>query len=358
MLITLETDRIRLADIEAEILDLERSIATLRAEKAQVQGRLDSYKYPVLTLPNEIVSEIFIHFLPPYPQCPPLSGSLSPNTLVRICRQWREVALDTPALWRAIRLSDRRIQSVEIQRHIADTWLRRSRFRPLSIVFEFLYLDPDFRTSELFATLIRHRARWEHLKLTLSPSDLLAISLEESMPLLRYLHLFLAAPTVFAFPDAPLLRQVILDDSAARSVTLPWVQLTSLTLHYAYEKDSMRILQQTVNLVHCELYLRDDDQPQTDSDITLPRLESLILDLVFINYISTATGFLDALIVPALRTLRIREEFLGSSPISSLTSFISRSACNLQEVCIVNRHLVRPGLYREAFPSIPTFSFR
>jgi hypothetical protein len=182
------------------------------------------------------------------------------------------------------------------------------------------------------------------------------ISLKESMPLLRYLHLSLAAPTVFAFPDAPLLRQVILDDSAARSVTLPWVQLTSLTLHYAYAKDSMRILQQTVNLVHCELYLRDGDQPQTD--ITLSRLESLILDLVFINYISMATGFLDALIVPALRTLRIREEFLGSSPISSLTSFISRSACNLQEVCIVNRHLVRAGLYREAFPSIPTFSFK
>jgi hypothetical protein len=143
MFTTIDADRTRLVDIEAQILDLERSLsvsenlreperalATLRAEKTQVQGRLDSYKYPVLTLPNEIVSEIFVHFLPPYPQCPPLSGILSPNTLTRICRQWREVALATPALWRAIGLSDHRI-SFEQQHHITINWLKRSRHCPL-----------------------------------------------------------------------------------------------------------------------------------------------------------------------------------------------------------------------------------
>ncbi|KAJ7917678.1 hypothetical protein B0H13DRAFT_2657737, partial [Mycena leptocephala] len=67
MLTNLDADRSRVADISAQILDLERSISALRIEKTQAQERLDSYKYPVLTLPNEIVSEIFIHFLPPYP---------------------------------------------------------------------------------------------------------------------------------------------------------------------------------------------------------------------------------------------------------------------------------------------------
>ncbi|KAJ7903835.1 hypothetical protein B0H13DRAFT_2025532, partial [Mycena leptocephala] len=145
MLIALDADRTRLVEIQTQILDLEHSLfssenprdlepslATLRTEKTEVQGRLDSYIYPVLTLPNEIVSEIFVHFVPPYPQRPPLTGILSPNTLARICRQWREVALATPALWRAIRLSDDRIV-LERQRHIADTWLSRSRFCPLSV---------------------------------------------------------------------------------------------------------------------------------------------------------------------------------------------------------------------------------
>ncbi|KAJ6562466.1 hypothetical protein B0H19DRAFT_1144629 [Mycena capillaripes] len=98
MLADLRAHRARVADLEAKILDLERSLSALRTEKLQVQQRLDSYKYPALTLPNEIVSEIFIHFLPIYPLCPPLTGTLSPTALTQICRQWREIALSTPAL--------------------------------------------------------------------------------------------------------------------------------------------------------------------------------------------------------------------------------------------------------------------
>ncbi|KAJ7894013.1 hypothetical protein B0H13DRAFT_2526169, partial [Mycena leptocephala] len=139
--------------------------------------RLDSYKYPVLTLPNEIVSEISIHFLPVYPLCPPFIGVFSPTTLTQICCQWREVALATPELWRAIGSSDHRI-SFEQQRHITVNWLIRSRFCPLSIVLE----RPDSRTPELLATLIPHRARWEHLQLGIQPRHL--PPLEGPMPLL------------------------------------------------------------------------------------------------------------------------------------------------------------------------------
>jgi hypothetical protein len=44
----LEADRAVVAGLEAQILDLERSLSALRIEKALVQERLDSYKYPVL----------------------------------------------------------------------------------------------------------------------------------------------------------------------------------------------------------------------------------------------------------------------------------------------------------------------
>ncbi|KAJ7882301.1 hypothetical protein B0H13DRAFT_1629544, partial [Mycena leptocephala] len=99
MLSALAADRARVADIEARILELERSLAALRLQKTVVQERLDSYKYPVLRLPNEIVSEIFTHFLPIYPLCPPVAGLLSPTVLTHICRKWREIALTTPDLW-------------------------------------------------------------------------------------------------------------------------------------------------------------------------------------------------------------------------------------------------------------------
>ncbi|KAJ7822363.1 hypothetical protein B0H13DRAFT_1659736, partial [Mycena leptocephala] len=77
-------------------------------------------------LPNEIIFEIFIHFLPIYPAWP-FTGLLSPTTLTHICRQWREITLTTPLLWRAIGLSDER------RSDICNTWLTRSRRCPLSI---------------------------------------------------------------------------------------------------------------------------------------------------------------------------------------------------------------------------------
>ncbi|KAJ7871612.1 hypothetical protein B0H13DRAFT_2554411 [Mycena leptocephala] len=84
MLSGLEADRTRIADLDAQISDLERSLSALREEKNLAQERLDSYKYPVLTLPNEIVSNIFVHFLPAYPEYPPLAGLLSPTLLTHI----------------------------------------------------------------------------------------------------------------------------------------------------------------------------------------------------------------------------------------------------------------------------------
>ncbi|KAJ7473247.1 hypothetical protein FB451DRAFT_1133777 [Mycena latifolia] len=128
-------DRAHIADIEAQILTLERAIGELRAEMQRTQERLDSYAYPVLTLPNETVSEIFVRFLPVYPLCPPQTGLLSPTVLTHICRKWREIALATPALWRAISIVDD-IDSDRTdgrQLHILESWLNRSGCLPLAV---------------------------------------------------------------------------------------------------------------------------------------------------------------------------------------------------------------------------------
>jgi hypothetical protein len=78
---TLAADRARLADLDAQILDLERSLSALRSQRQPVYEHLSAYTYPVLTLPNEITTEIFIHFLPNYPSWPPLTGPNSPTLL-------------------------------------------------------------------------------------------------------------------------------------------------------------------------------------------------------------------------------------------------------------------------------------
>ncbi|KAJ7649376.1 hypothetical protein DFH06DRAFT_901717, partial [Mycena polygramma] len=67
--------------------------------KCDLEVGLSQVVYPVLTLPPEILSGIFVECLPthehrarPFPVTPPLS-------LAQVCRHWRSIALLTSELW-------------------------------------------------------------------------------------------------------------------------------------------------------------------------------------------------------------------------------------------------------------------
>ncbi|KAJ7641189.1 hypothetical protein FB45DRAFT_785195, partial [Roridomyces roridus] len=125
-------DRARIAALDAEIHELQQRIHALQTEQKSCQQRLDAYKYPVLTLPNEITSEIFVHFLPAYPKYPQLTGLDSPSSLTHICRKWRDIAKATPKLWRAISTTIYTANQAE-QTRVVQTWLAKSGSCPLSI---------------------------------------------------------------------------------------------------------------------------------------------------------------------------------------------------------------------------------
>ncbi|KAJ7239205.1 hypothetical protein B0H12DRAFT_82634 [Mycena haematopus] len=358
MLDSLQADRLRLLDLATRIMDLERSLLALRTEQNLVQERLDAYKYPVLTLPNELTVEIFIHFLPIYPAPPPLTGLTSPTCLTHICRQWREVALATPALWRAIQFEYDYI-TYERNRHIFEAWIRRSGSCPLSI-------DIDCHNSEVLDELIANSsltvttARWEHLKFAVSLSSLHKIG--SSMPMLRSLDLITSFPDdndAFTLNEAPQLRTVLLVGNVITKITLPWIHLTCLTLSWGRINRCAQILAQALNLVQCVLILDDrqlvNEPTLDDLTISLPCLESLVLSTKFSQQLEVA-GFIHRFVVPALCRLEVEEVFLGAEPIPGLELFISKSRCRLQTVCITYA-TTNPESYQLAFPSIPTLFF-
>ncbi|KAJ7280806.1 hypothetical protein C8J57DRAFT_1124314, partial [Mycena rebaudengoi] len=129
---TLSDMRRSISELDARILALEEALGAAKLERQDLQTRLDAYKYPVLTLPTDITSEIFVHFLPPYPEHPPPTGPASPEFLAHICQAWREIALSTPRLWRAIEL---RLPTTSPTRalDLLRTWVSRSKYCPLSI---------------------------------------------------------------------------------------------------------------------------------------------------------------------------------------------------------------------------------
>ncbi|KAJ7804709.1 hypothetical protein B0H14DRAFT_1612354 [Mycena olivaceomarginata] len=178
------------------------------------------------------------------------------------------------------------------------------------------------------SALVPHRARWEHLGL--QTLTYLLRGIEGPMPLLRSLNLRLLNrdSTQFSFLDAPLLHTAILNDYAAETLTLPWAQLTSLTLCRVFPRECVPILRHASSLVYCELDLVEDSEDVPD--ITLPYLRSLTLTG------HSVMRYLETLIIPALHDLCIPESFLGPKPTETLTSFISKSGCTLGELCITS----------------------
>ncbi|KAF7334441.1 F-box domain-containing protein [Mycena venus] len=362
MLPGLAADRARIADLESRISNLERSLAALRLEKTAVQERLDSYKYPVLTLPTEIISEIFIHFLPTYPHCPPLTGPLSPTLLTHTCHAWREIALATPALWRAITIAGNDPSS--IQRVRVSNMLSRSGSCPLSIRIEGWAYESNYEPElqEALAAVLCHCMRWEYLAINADVSELPEI--QGPFPLLRQLDLWLndvglPSEVNTAFQELPQLRTVVLNEDAALHFVLPWIQITRLVLRRVFLHECVPVLRQTSNLVHCEIQLYFPLLHPNDvlDVITFPFLESLIFKDPGSSSTPTDINPLEVFITPALYNLDIPERFLGEKPIESLTSFISKSGCNLQDLRITGKGSVLKGSYRAAFPSIRRFSF-
>ncbi|KAJ7734794.1 hypothetical protein DFH07DRAFT_844665 [Mycena maculata] len=345
-----DADRARLAAIRRQSLDIERSSQVLREERTLLQARLDACTYPVLTLPTEVISEIFIRFIPVYPKCPPLIGLHSPNVLALICRKWREIALSMPELWRAFAPcfgNTRALTPLHLLQAL-EIWVRRSGSWPLSMEL--------FQAPKRFnKTLSAHRARWEHLKLI--HAETLLFSVEGTLPLLRSLHLPML-PVAGRLPTAPLLQTVTLEFHFHNfsAATLPWSQLTAITVNRILLHSCLDMLNATGNLVYCRVGIHfnpSDGLLSSMGDITLPYLESLILDLIGLP----RTGFLDILTLPALRRFWVAESFLGTNPTLTLISFTSKSGCALKELGIIGSRIPR-HVYRSGFPSSVSVRFK
>ncbi|KAG1853891.1 hypothetical protein DFJ58DRAFT_684145, partial [Suillus subalutaceus] len=85
-------------------------------------------------LPTEVLCYIFDYCLPDTKYLSP-TPDMAPILLTRVCRRWREVAVDMPSLWCRLSL---KVFLKDWQRNAFcyDTWLKRSRGLPLSLALQ------------------------------------------------------------------------------------------------------------------------------------------------------------------------------------------------------------------------------
>ncbi|KIK36804.1 hypothetical protein CY34DRAFT_810962 [Suillus luteus UH-Slu-Lm8-n1] len=125
---------------------------------------------PVSRLPSEVLSEIFYHCLglSRFLSCLQLPSKLTaPLLLTRICRRWREVAVDMPNLWcmLSVAVTDRNWQQVAF---CYESWLKRTRGRPLSLS---LWFDADDHSAKLQRLLQPYANQVTSLRVNLRRPD-------------------------------------------------------------------------------------------------------------------------------------------------------------------------------------------
>ncbi|KAJ7608368.1 hypothetical protein FB45DRAFT_946532 [Roridomyces roridus] len=94
---TNEELRAHLAAVDAAISAQLNHMQNLQNYRHSVLQELGAIVYPVLSLPNEITTEIFIQRLPDFPELNNNSRTL-PLAPLGVCRAWRALAICTPQL--------------------------------------------------------------------------------------------------------------------------------------------------------------------------------------------------------------------------------------------------------------------
>ncbi|KAF7317785.1 F-box domain-containing protein [Mycena kentingensis (nom. inval.)] len=363
-----DADRKLLASLNAKIEEAEALLTDLRAAKQLVVDRLATYVYPVLTLPVETMTEIFIRFIPAYPTPPPLFGTLSPTTLTQVCSVWRQIGQSTPALWRSMRIDGRTRRWDDITLTTVEKWLERSRPLLLSIhVDEFRHINRATLNASLqmMDLLLRHADRWEHALLHL-PVMYDRPPIDRPAPLLVHLDIRYDCfqPTrITTSPGMsrgclasylPNLSTVVIHqsydpfDDFSTAYPLPWSQLTTLHLNSAQLNFVTFILCETTSLVCCRLrmliastmglFLASHNTP---AQIELQTLESLVIEIDaadgdpdgFSVGAHSVTTLLQALRVPRLRRLCVQDVFL-TDDISMLASAMQDMGCALDVLAL------------------------
>ncbi|KAK6995818.1 F-box domain-containing protein [Favolaschia claudopus] len=305
-----------------------------------------SIRSPILEIPYELTSQIFLCCLPSNKRISP-DPKAAPLVLAQICSHWRKIAVSIPELWNSFYLefkgtnqydgirfmlnSDPRSASDDSIVALVDCWLSRAANLPLSITI--VSSDTSrLLPPRLIPLLATKSLQWARIELQILPPDIHQFgAIPGPFPLLQTL----ALDTTVRLPTLqPVLNAALFLDSpnlqALRLGRFGWLRfpdlppnsvpsVTALELWAENRSSSMfQKLHSFPGLRHLKLHSSVFTFQQ--SVLSLPSIESLILHV-------RDTRVLRYLCAPSLRRLEFHAR--KSTDAELLPSFVERSACVL-----------------------------
>ncbi|KAF7332627.1 F-box domain-containing protein [Mycena kentingensis (nom. inval.)] len=271
--------RTQLAELERAISLQQQHLAELEASRDAVDAELKRVAaYDILSLPNEITAQIFVHCLPLPWQ--PASQQLAPLLLYRVCQKWADIASTTPDLWRSLTL-DVSLWNQQDAASLFKTWFvgAGNGSRRLSLTEGIAAHDG----AEVFMSIFRSWSpRVTHL--TLGPGfdrETCALFTGLDMPELEELRIrpceWLEARGMIS--NAPKLRKVVVESFDLAVLTIPWSQITEFHCDEVFMSHVLAVLQLLPNVEHFEARVVDEEEvtrPDDDEPIVFhPKIKWL-----------------------------------------------------------------------------------
>ncbi|KAJ6473497.1 hypothetical protein DFH09DRAFT_469160 [Mycena vulgaris] len=294
-----------------------------------VMETLNSIGYPILTLPTEITSEIFLHCIDSPRVRFTHDDCYSPLLLASVCRAWRATAISTHGLWTHFCAGINHSHGWDVSA-LLKCWLPRAGSLPLDLELD---LPKNASQNAILSILAQHSSQFRSLDLiSFTP---ISFPIRTSFSSLERLKIQIRhspgeRPTcIDAFLDAPQLREADIDSLPPARISLPWIQLTHLKLCGQPIAECLDILSRTQNL---ETLTYGVIFSRFGAVASPPRILHPLRTIALWGI--DTSHLLNHLLLPALEQLELSRPYHVAY--AEVRSFIERSGCSLRSLCLSN----------------------
>ncbi|OAX37660.1 hypothetical protein K503DRAFT_719457 [Rhizopogon vinicolor AM-OR11-026] len=257
------------------------------------------YRSALWRLPVEVLSQNFVHCLPKtdYWSISPMEG---PMLLTNICRRWREVVVNMPSLW--CRLTVGGLTKAQRKTTFCyDSWLKRSRQRPLSL--RIYYVPKDITMIHTLLQSYANQISSLDIIFHYKPEHVLL----PNLPALQELTLYCCISYDFIGSfSCPRLRNFKLKVFVADPINIKWsscdvwAHLTNLEITVQQPRQFLHLLNRCPNLSSFAICLFRGADMQPFESLTHTNLQSLSISC-YKAAEQSLPALLDALTLPNLR---------------------------------------------------------